>query len=632
MATVLEQIDQLSTGRLSQSNVVKKIVGTTKACNLNSKSGCKCLLDFKGQLLGEKIPACGLTDLGQALGEMEDYYNYLESLDMITYNPFHWSEPTKFWKLFNPYFGKVGSYSLKVNHPKLGGSLPVFCNAALKELFGTHDNGCFKKFFDSCLNKNTNATKQPHNPMMQAVATDYPEQKVKERLVRILANHHVSRSKDPKATFPYNLSLPMKEAFVKYEKMYPDIPIYSKAKFEKLYSGARSALFSSSDEKECIVIANHQMKYKHDMSKGDAKRQRFDDAKFRTVFAWEGKHCATKEEILVNGRAGKDLLHYADAEVGRMPPETLEAMLGYYRSRFPGHSEHGDFLGGVMCEKARGMNPSVFCNSFTVSATGNSLLDMLRSDGKTQWIAPITEGYSVLKDHAIALATQHLQSLGETEIPEFQVSTDTAFLQSRPFSIPRTCQNNHIDMHAWYIRDNLLSKQIYVFSVFMPLQEEGMYLRLIENRSTEDGDDNMVFIMHGSYLMMPASCWHAGNFVTSLDGNIRNQIYVVLTPKGVKRPNLSDTAVGNDTVYQTDGKKKTKEQKEKEEKEKGNGVVLVEEDGRRIHVWDGEEVNGLKRGEITLSHSSTDSRGAVMHGEGPNISKLLCNMNDVLLL
>lgn len=641
MATILSRIDQLSGRPMSKMVVVKRIQDTTKACNLNSNSRCECLLVFKGILLGKEEPGCGLASLCQALQEMENYYNYMEALDENEYNPFQWSEPTKFWKLFNPYFGKKGSFSLTVNTPDRKGSLPVFCNAAVKVLFDS-DSGCFLKFFDSCLNKNSNAKKQPRHPMMQAVATDYPEQKVKERLVRMLASHYVSRSGNTKAGFPYKLSLTMPNAYSKYEFMYDDIPIGSQSKFEKLYSGIRSAMFSTSDQKECIVIANHAMTYKHDISKDGAKRRRFNKDRSHSVFAWNGVICAAKEDILRDGKVvpGEDLLHYADAEVGEMKPETLEAMLGYYRSRFPGHSNHGDFLGGVKCEKAYGNNPSIFCNGYTLSATGNSLLDMLRRDERMDLSASITVGYDVLKDHAIELATQHLKSLGykETEIPEFQVSYDTAFLQSRPFSIPRTCQHNHTDIWKYYIRDNLLANKIYVFSIFMPLQEEGMYLRLLENSDTLDGDDNIVFIMHGSYLMMPVTCWHAGNFVTSLDGNIRSQIYVVLTPKGVQRPDLSNKAVSGDRLYQEDKKPKAKKARKKrkdekaDEEEKAKGMMLVAEDGRRIHLWEGETGDGLVNGQVTLCHSSTDTKGAVMHDEAPNISKLLCNMNEVLLL
>ena len=63
-------------------------------------------------------------------------------------------------------------------------------------------------------------------------------------------------------------------------------------------------------------------------------------------------------------------------------------------------------------------------------------------------------------------------------------------------------------------------------------------------------------------------------------------------------------------------------------------MVLIAEDGRKIHVWGGDESDEPKlvRGSVHLSHSMTDPKGAVLHDEAPNISKLLCNMNDTLLL
>ncbi|CAB9530698.1 hypothetical protein SEMRO_2996_G341820.1 [Seminavis robusta] len=270
----------------------------------------------------------------------------------------------------------------------------------------------------------------------------------------------------------------------------------------------------------------------------------------------------------------------------------------------------------------------MFCNGETDNPTGNSLIEMMRKDLKAYMAddntdketalkalkesavaqAEVKEGYKILEEHALRLAAEHC----------------------------RTCQHYHIDIRDQDIKTDLLDKDVYVFSVFMPLQEHGMFLKLITNPKFGDTDDKMAFVQHGSYLMMPATAWHSGSFSTNLKGNLRAQIYVCLTPEGMSRGRPVVSSYLNDTIYQGDS----------------DGVLLLDEHGRRPHVWDGAEaevdekgevkvqvnekcevkVQGFPKGSIVLSHSGTDLEDAILHESESTISKVLMNLNDVLLL
>ena len=79
-----------------------------------------------------------------------------------------------------------------------------------------------------------------------------------------------------------------------------------------------------------------------------------------------------------------------------------------------------------------------------------------------------------------------------------------------------------------------------LFLAFFPLTEEGAYLQLWQEPTTDETDGNMiegtvVFIPYGKMLILPSDTIHGGGFKRGHSGNLRFHLYIALEESEVRK-------------------------------------------------------------------------------------------------
>ena len=105
--------------------------------------------------------------------------------------------------------------------------------------------------------------------------------------------------------------------------------------------------------------------------------------------------------------------------------------------------------------------------------------------------------------------------------------------QIAPFDSTWPTQNPHRDFTARQL-NKMEQMGVKSFLVFVPLKEEGMFLRIWEHINLEDPamhKGRLVHVRHNRMFVAPAQLIHAGGFRTSMMGNPRVHCYIYLWPE-----------------------------------------------------------------------------------------------------
>ena len=254
----------------------------------------------------------------------------------------------------------------------------------------------------------------------------------------------------------------------------------------------------------------------------------------------------------------KPVHHFVHGLVSEAPTESLQVLLQGYKHYVETYAEHnGYFCRGFRFQSAQGVPTMRSVYNMNLPSSHNPVTDMLRdwldTDAKKkveQLCDAITQ--KVRTAHRLYLGPYYDAQGGYDTYIDFgfvQTCLDNTAYKETRVELP------HLDVAAGTIYD-YIQKGVYVYSIYVPLVKEGMWLQVWES-SNPDTKENwmkgadlrgrMVHITHGSFFVLPITAYHGGNFATTYNGNIHAHFYITVMPKGGTKPQLKQGA--NEYLY-----------------------------------------------------------------------------------
>ena len=249
-----------------------------------------------------------------------------------------------------------------------------------------------------------------------------------------------------------------------------------------------------------------------------------------------------KTSFKVEGEGGvHNVAHFESGLVGAAPKESLVLLLTKYRELIETVPTEGqEFCNGnnFVCAMGVPSMLSVHCHDDQVD--GNAATTMLQgriSDDDAAVLDGLRNSITncVKKAHKLYLGHEYVDDA-------YNVYTSFQFVQTRINPHEVRVEMPHLDFGPADIA-TWMDQGVYVYLVIVPLTQGGNWEQIwLDDTKDEvgasDARGRMVFVTYGSFLVLPMTALHGGNFACTYDGSTHCRFHVTVTPNNVQKPNL----------------------------------------------------------------------------------------------